>query len=156
MTVLGFSVIINCIEVDAQLTSITPPPPAQTKVDNNQGHAVRNDHKPPMMQILTNKLGQGKNVFKVKITDESGIKSCEILYISYGRNKIADCVYDDNNIYKALISAAAPSQTVQVYAKDPNGNSATGVKNFIVNPQPAVLGEISDIFLHLLHSLNLA
>ena len=107
------------------------------------------------MQILTNKLVQGKNVFKVKIIEESGIKSCEIRYISSESFKTTECVYDKNNTYKALISAAAPSQTVQVYAKDPNGNSATGVKNFIVSPQPAILDQISNIFSHLLRSLHL-
>ena len=152
--VLGFFIFSNYIKTDAQLIPI-PSPFTDTKVDNNKSNAVANDHKPPMMQILTNKLVQGKNVFKVKIIEESGIKSCEIRYISYESFKTTECVYDKNNTYKALISAAAPSQTVQVYAKDPNGNSATGVKNFIVSPQPAILDQISNIFSHLLRSLHL-
>jgi hypothetical protein len=153
-TVLGCIIFSNYIKADAQLIPI-PPLSTDTKVDNNKSNAFGNDHKPPMMQILTDKLTQGKNVFKVKIIDESGIKSCEIRYINYGSIKTTNCVYDKNDIYKALISAAAPSQTVQVYAKDPNGNSATGVKNFIVSPQPAILDQISNIFSHLLRSLHL-
>jgi hypothetical protein len=147
----------NYVDANAQLIpipSLSSEKQVQNKININST-AIKNDHKAPVMQILTTKLIQGKNVFKVKITDESGIKSCEIRYNGYGSAKIADCVYDDKNIYKSLISAAPPSQSVQVYAKDPNGNSATGVKTFIVGPRSQMLDQISDTFSQLLRDLHL-
>ncbi|HJT47090.1 MAG TPA: hypothetical protein VJ729_02820 [Nitrososphaeraceae archaeon] len=154
--ILAFFVFTKYVEVNAQLIPI-PSMSSVTQVQNKNINTttIKNDHKAPEMQILTTKLIEGKNVFRVKITDESGIKSCEIRYNGYASVKLADCVYDSNNIYKSLISAAPPSQTVQVYVKDPNGNSATGVKTFVVSPRPHMLDQISQTFSIVLRDLHL-
>jgi hypothetical protein len=152
--ILWFFALSNYIKADAQFLPI-PPSTTDLKVDDNKNNATENDHEPPIIQILTNKLIQGKNVLRVKISDQSGIKSCEIHYISHESIKTVDCVNDQNDVYKALISAAVPSETIQVYAKDPNGNSATGVKKLIVNPQLTIPDQISNMLSSLVHNLHL-
>jgi hypothetical protein len=151
--ILGF-IFSNYLKVDAQLLPI-PPLSTDKKADNNNGKAIGNDHQPPIIQILTNELIQGKNVFRVKIIEGSGIKSCEVKYSDHGSIKTADCVYDKNNVYKTLINANAPSQAVEIYARDPNGNSATIIKNLSVKGQLTALDFISNMVSHLLHSFRL-
>src|SRR5207248_5085273 len=101
ISIVGFSIFSNYLKVDAQLLPI-PPLSTDKKDDNNNGKAIGNDHQPPIIQILTNELIQGKNVFRAKVIDESGIKSCEVKYSNHGSIKTADCVYDQNSVYKTL------------------------------------------------------
>ncbi len=156
---LGFLICsITYTKVYAQLFPM-PPLFKDKKIDNdnNERRIIRNDEQPPTIQFLTTKLTQGKNVLRLKINDQSGIMQCEIRYAtneSNGRLKTADCVDDHDNIYKSLISSNPPSQVIQVYATDPNGNSATTIKNFVVTKQPTLSSFFSSIFSSLLHSFK--
>jgi hypothetical protein len=153
LLILGFSIFSNYAKIYAQLLPM-PPLFTDKKTDSDKGNTGRNDHQPPIVQFLTSKLTQGKNVFRIKIIDESGIKSCEIKYTNRGIFRTTDCVYDQNSIYKSLISATPPSQTVQVYARDFNGNSVTTIKNLNVNPGPSLPGFLSNIFATLFHNYH--
>ena len=156
---LGF--LISSITYTKVCAQLFPMPPLfkdkKTDNDNHEGRIIRNDQQPPTIQFLTTNLTQGKNVLRLKITDQSGIMQCEIKYATNaanGKPKTADCVYDHDNIYKSLISSNPPSQVVEVYATDPNGNSATTIKNFVVTKQTTLSSFFSSIFSSLLHSFK--
>ena len=151
-------ILTNFIEVSAQFISIPPPPPSATKIDN-KGKTVEsgqfpNARQPPNVEVLTKELTQGKNVIKVKITSEAGIDYCKIKYLKQGSMKTVDCVNDQNNIYKSLIDANIPLQTIEVYVIDIYGDSTTISKKLNVIPQSSILDLVWNNLLHFLYSLH--
>jgi hypothetical protein len=59
---------------------------------------------------------------------------------------VVDLVKDLNDVYKALIDIQPPSRVVVIEAGDPNGNIATVVKEFNVNPGSNIFQDIQDFF----------
>jgi hypothetical protein len=160
ISVLMFGLLIlgNFIEVTAQFISIPPPPSSDTKIANKD-KTVKNGQfssprQPPDVEVLTKELTQGKNVIKIKITSEAGIDYCKIKYIKEGSMKPGDCVNDHNNIYKALIDANTPLQTIEVYVIDIYGDSTSISKKLNVVPQSSILDLIWNNLLHFLYSLH--
>ena len=108
------------------------------------------NHEPPVINFVTNALQTGNNVFKVTITDKSGVDLCKIVYSRGGKDVVLDCINDHGNIYKALINMdSSGPHFIQVYAKDGNGNSSIVVKKLIVQPQKNVFEQIFGRLLHL-------
>jgi hypothetical protein len=65
---------------------------------------------------------------RLNIASEACINNCKVVYVRDGAKKVVDCVNDHNTVYKALIDADPPSQTVEIYARDIYGDS-THLKN---------------------------
>jgi hypothetical protein len=139
-----FSFIFNNTQTVAQLFPI---PPAMPDTKTTQTIPLgKNDHKPPMIEILTKYLYQGKNVFKVKLTDESGFKLREVKYVQNGLIKTTGLVRDQNDVYKALIVAQPPSAVVVVNADDIYGNRATSAKSFNVLAAQDIFSQLWNLF----------
>lgn len=121
-------------------------------INTNKENSLNNliDNKPPLIEFVTTELKEGKNVFRIKINDESALKFSEINYLKNGEIKIESLVHDKNDIYKALISVHPPSIVLVINAGDIYGNKASFSQTIKVNPRSDMFTEIiqyfSDIF----------
>jgi hypothetical protein len=154
----GLLILSKFIEASAQLIPVPPPPSSDAKIDN-KGKNVETStfpsaRQPPNVEVLSKDLREGKNVIKVKITSEAGIAYCKIKYTKISSMKTVDCVNDQNNIYKALIDAYTPSQTIEVYVSDIYGDSTNSVKKLNVIAQPSLLDLVWNNLLHLVYNLH--
>jgi hypothetical protein len=122
------------VESNAQVMPI--PPPAPGTINGNNEENVKDDNTPPSVEFLTDELKEGKNVLKVKVTDESLIELKEVRYVRDGMIRSTDLVKDQNNIYKALITVKVPSAIVEIKVGDEYGNKENVAKSFTVIPQP--------------------
>ena len=113
--------------VSAQSIPLPPPFP-----ENNPGQpkVVENDRTPPKIEILTTELHTGKNVFQVRISDDSSLLVRQVKYVQNGQLKIDGLFRDQNNVYRALIDIQPPARIVEVTAGDANGNVATTFKEY--------------------------
>ncbi len=145
ISIFGLSSFIsNNMLAIAQLFPLPPPMP-----DTKSGQTTqegKNDHRPQIIEILTKYLYQGKNVFKVKITDESSFRLREVKYVQNGLIKTAGLVRDQNDVYKALIVAQPPSAVVVVNVDDMYGNRATSAKSFNVLAAPDIFSQLWNLF----------
>jgi hypothetical protein len=145
ISILGlFSFICNNMPAIGQLFPLPPPMPDTKSAQTTQGGM--NDHRPPIIEILTEYLYQGKNVFKVKITDESTLRLREVKYVQNGLIKTAGLARDQNDVYKALIVAQPPSAVVVVNADDIYGNRSTSAKSFNVLAAPDIFSQLWNFF----------
>jgi hypothetical protein len=103
------------------------------------------DKTRPTIEILTESLQPGKNVFKVKITDESSLQVREVRYVEAGQFKTAGLFRDQNDVYKALIDIQPPARIVVVTAGDAAGNIATAYGEYDVSGQPDIFKGILDV-----------
>jgi hypothetical protein len=140
-----FGIISHVGTAASQFVPLPPPSPGTTTTPE-QANPVANDHQAPIIEVLTSELKSGKNVFKVKITDQSGVQVGDIRYVHNGQIKIVDLVKDLNNVYKALIDIQPPSRVIVVEASDPNGNVATAVKEYDIHPAPNFFQTIENFF----------
>jgi hypothetical protein len=144
LMVFGFLIFVCNIQAAAQIIPIPPPMPGMEIVVKD--HHVRNDNRAPVIEFLTKELRQGKNVFKVKITDESSIRLREIKYTQNGEIMIGGLVRDQNNVFKALIVATPPSAVIVVNADDIYGNKATAATSISVSRSSNIFSQIWNIF----------
>jgi hypothetical protein len=112
------------------LAQSIPLPPPFPENNPDQTKVSENDKSPPKIEILTSELHEGKNVFQVRITDDSSLLVREVKYVQNGQLKIDGLFRDQNNVYKALIDIQSPSRIVEVTAGDANGNMATTFKEY--------------------------
>lgn len=128
----------------AYAQSIPLPPPSP---ENNPGETriAENDRTPPKIEILTTELVAGKNVFRVRITDDSSLQVREVKYVSNGQLKIDGLFRDQNDIYRALVDIQPPSRIVMVSAGDANGNTASTFKEYDVKKSDDVLTQIMNM-----------
>jgi hypothetical protein len=119
------------------------PPPFPEKTPDEQ-RVAENDHTPPHIEILTTELHEGKNVFEVRITDDSSLLTREVKYVHNGQLRVDGLFRDQNNVYKALIDIQPPSRIVTVTAGDANGNTASDFREYeIMGPQD-IFSQITD------------
>src|SRR5215218_1043261 len=85
----------------AQPIPLLPPPFPENNPDEER--VAENDRTPPHIEILTTELHEGKNVFKVRIADESSLRTREVKYVHNGQLRVDGLFRDQNNVYKALI-----------------------------------------------------
>jgi hypothetical protein len=128
-------IIISIVRyASAQPIPLVPPPSPQNNLE--QQKASQNDRVPPKIEILTDELHEGKNVFKVRITDNSSLTTREVKYVRDGQLRVDGLFRDQNNVYKALIDIHSPSRIVTVTVADANGNVASDYKEYeITKPQ---------------------
>ena len=67
----------------AQLVPLPPPSPDSNTIE--QTNQTPNDNKAPVIEPLTSEVKAGKNVFKVRISDESGLQLGQIKYVHDGK-----------------------------------------------------------------------
>ena len=136
--------LVSVHSAAAQLIPLPPPSPSSNTIDKT--NQAPNDNKAPVIQPLTTEIKAGKSVFKVRISDESGLQLGQIKYVHDGRIVTADLVKEQNDIYKALIDVQPPSRIIVIDAADQNGNVATVVKEYSILPGPDILKGIENFF----------
>ncbi len=129
----------------AQSIPMVPPPFPENSPQEER--IVENDRAPPKIEILTTELQEGKNVFKVRITDESSLRTREVKYVHNGQLRIDGLFRDQNNVYKALIDIQSPSRIVMVTAGDANGNIVSDFREYEIT-------ESQDIFTQVMSRLS--
>ncbi len=142
LPVLAASAVESAI---AQSIPMVPPPFPENSPQAEK--IVENDRAPPKVEILTTELHEGKNVFKVRITDESSLKTREVKYVHNGQLRIDGLFRDQNNVYKALIDIQPPSRIVMVTAGDANGNIVSDFREYEIT-------ESQDIFTQVINRLS--
>ena len=129
----------------AQSIPMLPPPFPENSPQEEV--IVENDRAPPQIEILTTELHEGKNVFEVRITDESSLRTREVKYVHDGELRIDGLFRDQNNVYKALIDIQSPSRIVMVTAGDANGNIVSDFREYEIT-------ESQDIFTQVMNWLS--
>lgn len=129
----------------AQSIPLLPPPLPENSQEEER--ISENDRAPPQIEILTTELYEGKNVFKVRITDESSLRTREVKYVHDGQLRVDGLFRDQNNVYKALIDIQAPSRVVVVTAGDANGNVVSDFREYEIT-------ESQDIFTRVMNRLS--
>jgi hypothetical protein len=135
-------VLLPRVYASAQSIPMLPPPFPESSPD--QERVAPNDRTPPVIEILTTELYEGKNVFKVRITDDSSLRTREVKYVHEGQLKVDGLFRDQNNEYKALIDIHPPSRIVTVTAGDANGNIVSAYKEYEINKPRDIFSQIMD------------
>jgi len=126
----------------AQSIPMLPPPFPESSPE--QERVAPNDRAPPVIEILTTELHEGKNVFKVRITDESSLRTREVKYVHDGQLRVDGLFRDQNNVYRALIDIYPPSRIVTVTASDANGNIVSEHMEYEITRPRDVFSQIMD------------
>jgi hypothetical protein len=126
----------------AQSIPMLPPPFPQSSPE--QERVAPNDRAPPVIEILTTELYEGKNVFKVRITDDSSLRTREVKYVHDGQLRVDGLFRDQNNVYKALIDISPPSRIVSVTASDANGNIVSDYMEYEITRPRDLVSQLMD------------
>jgi hypothetical protein len=129
--------------VSAQPIPLLPPPFPENRAQEER--IDQNDRTPPTIEILTAELHEGKNVFRVRITDESSLRTREVKYVRDSQLTIDGLFRDRDNVYKALIDISAPSRIVMVTAGDANGNVVSAFREYEITKSRDIFTEIIDM-----------
>lgn len=140
ISVLSLTSLYSYHPSESQLMPVPPPAPDSTEQVQDKG--TSNDTMPPMVNFLTSELYAGKNVLKVNVTDDSGLRLREVRFVNEGKIESQDLVYDGNNVYKGLINVSPPSAVIVVNVNDVYGNKASYSKSFPVKQFPDIFTEI--------------
>lgn len=124
----------------AQSFPMLPPPFPENSPQEER--IAKNDRAPPQLEILTTELHEGKNVFKVRITDESSLRTREVKYVHDGQLRVDGLFRDQNNVYKALIDIEPPSRIVLVTAGDANGNMVSDFREYQITESQDILTQV--------------
>jgi hypothetical protein len=145
---LAFAFLLLLLTVSAgryasaqSLPMLPPPLPENTPQEER---IVENDRVPPQVEILTTELHEGKNVFKVRITDESSLRTREVKYVHDGQLRVDGLFRDQNNVYKALIDIQSPSRVVMVTAGDANGNIVSDFREYEITESQDIFRQVMD------------
>ncbi len=142
---MALALILPSIVTAAYAQSFPIPPPLPGSSDQSE-RVAPNDKTPPKIEILTEKLHAGMNVFEVRITDDSSLKVREVKFVHDGQFKTEGLFRDRDDIYKGLVDIQAPSRIVVVTAGDAAGNMATAYKEYEIQGSPDILSAIQDMF----------
>jgi hypothetical protein len=143
--VLVFITLMSLTVFHASAQSIPLPPPFPENSAQGATTAAANDRDPPKIEILTTELHEGKNVFKVRINDQSSLQIREIKYVQSGQLKIDGLFHEQSDVYDALINIHSPARIVTVTAGDVNGNTATVFREYEIKPAPDLLIEMTNL-----------
>jgi hypothetical protein len=144
--VFAFLLLLIAVSAErhASAQSIPMLPPPFPESSPEQERVAPNDRAPPMIEILTTELYEGKNVFKVRITDDSSLRTREVKYVHDGQLRVEGLFRDQNNVYKALIDIHAPSRIVTVTASDANGNTVSDYKEYEITRPRDLVSQLTD------------
>jgi hypothetical protein len=146
--------IWTCITICLIVSSLTstngasaqflPPPVPNMRVDESEVQTKGEQFQfpkafqPPVIEVMTKELRDGKNVFRTNITSEAPIKDCKITFTKEDVERTEDCVRDVGTVFKVLIDAKQPYQTVTIHAKDIYGDSSSIIEKLRVLPQLSI------------------
>ena len=143
---LAFLLLMIAVSVGryagAQSIPMVPPPFPENSPQEER--IAPNDRAPPQIEILTSELHEGKNVFKVRITDESSLRTREVKYVHDGQLRVDGLFRDQNNVFKALIDIQAPSRVVMVTAGDANGNIVSDFREYEIAKSQDIFTQVID------------
>jgi hypothetical protein len=122
-----------------------PVPPPFPENAPEKIRIAENDRSPPKIEVLTTELHEGKNVFRVRITDDSSLTVREVKYVQNGQLRIDGLYRDQNDVYKALVDIQHPSRIVVVTAGDANGNVASTFREYDIVKSEDVFAQIIDM-----------
>jgi hypothetical protein len=146
VNVLTFVLLLLVLIVSAGRSAIAQSfpmlPPPFPENSPQEERIVENDRAPPQVEILTTELHEGKNVFKVRITDESSLRTREVKYVHNGQLRVDGLFRDQNNVYKALIDIEPPSRIVVVTAGDANGNMISDFREYEIAESQDILTQV--------------
>lgn len=120
------------------------PPPLPSGLEQ-EGRIVEGDKSPPKIEILTTEIDAGKNVFNVKITDESSLRVREVRYVQDGHFRTDGLFRDQNDVYKALIDIQPPARILVVTAGDAAGNTASAYREYDISARQDIFRDIMDV-----------
>ena len=126
----------------AQTIPIPPPFPENSPEETR---IAENDKSPPKIQVLTTELHEGKNVFRVRITDDSSLAVREVKYVQNGQLRVDGLYRDQNDVYKALVDIQQPSRIVVVTVGDANGNVASTYREYELIESNDIFAQIMDV-----------
>ncbi len=129
-------------QANAQSIPMLPPPFPENRPE--QERVAPNDRAPPLIEILTTELHEGKNVFQVRILDDSSLRTREVKYVHDGQLRVDGLFRDQNNVYKALIDIQPPSRIVMVTAGDANGNIASEHMEYDIDKPKDIFSQIME------------
>src|SRR5918992_227211 len=148
LNILAFAFLLLVLTVSAGRSalaqSIPMVPPPFPENSPQEERIAENDRAPPQLEILTTELHEGKNVFKVRITDESSLRTREVKYVHDGQLRVDGLFRDQNNVFKALIDIQAPSRVVMVIASDANGNIVSEFGEFEITKSQSLFTVVMD------------
>ena len=122
-----------------------PIPPPFPSVSENAERIAEGDKTPPKIEILTEELNAGKNVLRVRITDDSTLRVRDVRYVQDGQFKSEGLFRDQDDVYKGLIDIQPPSRIVVVTAGDSAGNIASTFREYEVSSQRDIFKDIMDV-----------
>ena len=137
----------------ASAQSIPLPPPSPSN-SAEEPRVAPNDRAPPKIEILTTELDEGKNVFRVKITDDSSLQVRQVKFVQNGQLATAGLFRDQNDVYKALIDIHSPSRVIEVTAGDANGNTDSTFREYDIKPAPDLLSQIMNALAQIPHTIQ--
>src|ERR671915_1216654 len=148
LNILAFAFLLLVLTVSAGRSalaqSIPMVPPPFPENSPQEERIAQNDRAPPVIEILTTELYEGKNVFKVRITDDSSLRTREVKYVHDGQLRVDGLFRDQNNVYKALIDIYPPSRVVTVTASDANGNIVSHYEEYEITRPRDLISQIMD------------
>jgi hypothetical protein len=122
-----------------------PVPPPFPENNPEEARIAENDRNPPKIEVLTTELHEGKNVFRVRITDESSLTVREVKYVQDGQLKVDGLFRDQNDVYRALVDIKQPARIVVITAGDANGNLASTYEEYDVIKSDDIFAQIMDM-----------
>jgi hypothetical protein len=149
----------NIVAVNAQQYLPASPLPTLDKEIEDKENAIQKGQfptafQPPTVEVITKVLKEGKNVIRINASSEAAINYCKITFSKEAIKRTVDCVEDKDSIYKALIDAKPPYQTVEIQVRDIYGDSTTSIEKLNVASQPPILNQIWNFFTQLFLSLS--
>ena len=131
-----------------------PPPSFPGGISQQTTVIAANDTKPPQIEILTTELHEGKNVFKVRIRDDSSLLTREVKYVENGQLKVVGLYHERDDIYDALINIHSPSNIVLVTAGDASGNISNAFGEYEIEPASNLVTQIANTLSHIPYYLQ--
>jgi len=121
LTLVGV-LIISCSPLAVEAQFVPVPPPVGNIPSKPDLYVAPNDETPPHVEVLTKSVGDGKNIFKVNIDDQSSISTAIIKYVNNGQIKSEPLLPRGSKLYEALIDMHSPSRVVEIQVIDAAGN----------------------------------
>ncbi|MCI0558682.1 MAG: hypothetical protein MN733_09315 [Nitrososphaera sp.] len=145
LTLIIFLTATPLVFNSAIAQSLPLPPPFPDDGGSEEIRVAQNDRVPPNIEVITEDLQAGKNVFSVRITDDSSLRVREVRYVQNGEIITQGLVRDQDNVYKALVDIQPPSRIVVVTAGDAAGNVATAYEEYDISSSKDLFGQILDM-----------
>jgi hypothetical protein len=148
----------NIVAVNAQDLPAPPRPTLDKEIEDKENVIEKRQFptafQPPTVKVITELLKEGKNVIRINASSDAAINYCKITFSKEATKRTVDCVEDKGSIYKALIDAKPPYQTVEIQVRDIYGDSTTSIEKLNVASQQPILNQIWNLLVQLFSTVN--